>query len=61
MSQLVSGICWNPEEVDTDASGGMDLQEQASKEQKLPSSMPFILAARRRQFKADFSHLKDLD
>jgi hypothetical protein len=33
---------WNPEEVGSNASEGMDLvlrQEQAGKEQKLPSSM----------------------
>jgi hypothetical protein len=41
MSQLVFSRCWNPKEVGSNASEGMDLPrcKQADKEQELPSSM----------------------
>lgn len=43
MSQLVFSIHWNPDEVGSKASEGMDLLTrggQASEEQNLPSSKP---------------------
>lgn len=44
MSQLLFSICRNPKPINSNASKGMDSlvrQEQAHKEQKLPSSMSF--------------------
>jgi hypothetical protein len=44
MSQMVFGICWNPEEVGYNASERMDLLlrwEQTGKEPKLPFPCPF--------------------
>lgn len=43
MSQLISGLCQNPEEDDSNTSEGMDAlaEQQAGKEQELPSSKSF--------------------
>lgn len=43
MSQLIFGLCQNPEEDDSNTSEGMDAlaEQQAGKEQELPSSKSF--------------------
>lgn len=66
MSQLVFSRHWNPKEVVSNASEGIDLlqrQEQAGKEQNLPSSMSIysLLEEGMAQIRGVSSHLKDPD
>lgn len=65
-----AGVYWSPEEeeeVGSNASEGLDLvlrQEQAGKEEKLPSSMALILGFRQKvwpRFEGVSSHLQGPD
>ena len=65
MSQLVFSICWNPEEVGSNASEGMDLLARQEKQAKTKSisllPCPFIVslpAEGMAQIKYVSSHLK---
>lgn len=39
MSPLVSSICWDPKEVGSKASDGVDLQEQGQTSKELPQPL----------------------
>lgn len=61
MSQLMVSICWNPGEVGSPASAGMDLlvrPEEAGKQPQLPSPMSLCRLQCMAQFRGETSLLK---